>query len=45
MEIKAIYNEIERIDQKNPEILKIIKVKNRLERGTRDVLMNLMFRN
>ena len=44
-EIIALYNEIERIHHYYPEVLRIVKIKNKLETETRNILMILMYRN
>ena len=43
-EIIALYNEIERINLHHPEILKIVKIKDKLKTETRNILINLMYR-
>ena len=42
-EIVYIYKKLKEISDKNPKFLKIIRVKNRLEEGTRDVMINIRF--
>ena len=34
---------IKRISESDPEIFKIVRIKDRLEMGTRDILINLLF--
>jgi hypothetical protein len=43
-EINALYNYLLRESTWNPDILKIVKIKNRLEKGTKDILLNLLFK-
>ena len=42
-EIIYIYKQLKKISDSNPQFLKIIRVKNRLEQGTKDVLINIRF--
>ena len=44
-EIIALFNEIQRMNLAEDNTLKLVRVKNRLESGTKDILMNLMYRN
>ena len=44
-EIKAIYELLQMISEKQPQKLRIIRVKNRLKLGTNDLLVNVRFNN
>jgi len=44
-EIRALYSEVERISHQQPHLLRIVRIKDRLEQGTRDILINLMYRD
>ena len=44
-EILAIYNEICKIHENNPQLLKIIRVKNRLKTHTNDLLIIVRFKD
>lgn len=44
-EISAIYKEIMRISHSNPGLWKVNRIKNRLAQGTRDILINLVYRD
>ena len=39
-----MYNELERISLDYPKTLKIVKIKNKLDTETRNILINLMYR-
>ena len=43
-EISALFTELERIHYFHPETLKIVRIKNRLHKGTRDILINLKYK-
>ena len=42
-EVLRIYNELHEISRDRPEKLKIVRIKNRLRRGTNDILVNVRF--
>ena len=42
-EIIRVYKELETISHMNPEKFKIVRIKNRLNLGTRDILINAKF--
>lgn len=42
-EVIRIYKELEIMSEISPDILRIVKVKNRLNRGTKDILLNVLF--
>ena len=44
-EITALYNELQRINKQRPELLKIVNVRSRLEYVTKDIKINLLYRN
>lgn len=44
LEAKSLFAELERIDHFHPEMLRIVRVKNRLRKGTKDILVNLLYR-
>ncbi len=44
-EIVRIFKEIKNVSEKNPNRMKIVRIKNRLKQGTRDVLINIKFNN
>ena len=44
-EIIRIYNELQIQSILKPEEIKIIRIKNRLNKGTRDILMNVLLHN
>lgn len=35
---------MEKISYENPEIMKIVRIKNRLNMGNKDILMNIFYR-
>lgn len=43
-EILMIYKELETLSETNSDIIKIIRVKNRLKLGTNDILINILFK-
>ena len=45
LEAMSLFSELERISHFHPETLRIVRVKNRLRRGTKDILVNLVYRN
>ena len=45
LEAMSLFSELERIDHFHPEVLRIVRVKNRLHRGTKDILVNLVYRD
>lgn len=40
-----VYDQLKQMSVKNPEKLKIIRVKNRLNKSTNDILVNIKFNN
>lgn len=44
-EIIALYTELERMSRKKDSGLKIMRIKNRLEKGTKDILINFLYKN
>ena len=44
-QILKIYKLIEKISSENPNKLKLIRIKNRLRKGTNDILINVKFNN
>ena len=44
-EIISLYNELLKINHYDPNLLKIVKVKNRLAHVTKDILVDLLYRN
>ena len=44
-EITTLYNELQRINKERPELLKIVNVRSRLEYVTKDIKINLLYRN
>ena len=42
-EILRIFNAIKRISESDLDLIKIIRIKDRLELGTRDILINILF--
>ena len=44
-EITALYRELLKINHHQPDLLKITKVKNRLKNVTKDILINMVYRN
>ena len=45
LEAKCLFIELERVSHFHPDMLRIVRVKNRLRRGTKDILVNLVYRN
>ena len=43
-EIGALYQEIMRVSDTNPDLWKVLRIKNRLSEGTKDILINLTYR-
>jgi hypothetical protein len=41
----VLYKQAENISKKHPEEFKIIRVKNRLNKGNKDILMNILYKN
>jgi len=44
-EILKVFKEIQRISEKDPNKMRIIRIKNRLKLGTNDILVNVRFNN
>ena len=44
-EIVKVFRELKLVSAKNPEKLKIVRIKNRLKQGTNDILINVKFNN
>ncbi len=44
-EVLKVFGEIQKISQKNPDKFKIIRIKNRLQQSTNDILINAKFKN
>ena len=45
LEAMSLFGELERIDHFHPKVLRIVRVKNRLRKGTKDILVNLIYRD
>ena len=39
-----MFNDLERMNSENPEHLKILRVKNKLQKITKDILINLVYK-
>lgn len=44
-EILKLFKHLADVSEKNPQVFKIIRIKNRLKEGTNDILMNVRYKN